>query len=1010
MKRIALLFLLAVSTLAQAQISSRLLSLCEEVIYNAQREPLYLRFKTQVQIPEAGADAYLRSLLFNSEDFSLKAFRRETDPEGWSHTRFHLYFKGHEVHNRVIVAHALNGRITSLNGELGQIALPANSFALSEAQALQFALAKVNALRYKWENKAEEAHMRSVLNQPAFTYYPKGQAVMTEKNGHSYFAYKFSIYAEEPLYKADVLVEASTGAILSEENRLCTVDVPASALTKYSGTQSITCDQSGAVYSLKETQRGGGVETYNLNNTANYGTATSLTNTSTNWTVTGVNQGGHDAHWGAEKTWDYYMYQHNRNSVDNNGFKLLSYIHYNTGYANAFWDGSRMTYGDGNGTSTYIFTTIDICGHEITHGVTENSSNLNYSNESGALNESFSDIFGTCIENYSRPSNWNWKMGEQMTANGNGIRNMANPAQFQDPDTYGGQYWYSGTADNGGVHTNSGVSNFWFYLLSQGGSGTNDLSNAYNVSGLGMNIAARIAFRALTVYFTPTTNYASARALSIQAAKDLYGMCSNEVIQTTNAWYAVGVGAAYIPGIIGANFVANKTNHCSVPANVNFSNTTVNGITYTWNFGDGSPAATSTNVSHTYTSNGTFNVKLKATGCNNGQDSILKTAYIVVNSPAIPTATGGLACSGGSATLSANGNNQVNWYAGSNSSVPLATGNVFVTPNLSVTTTYYVANTISNNPVFGGLLNPASGGGFLNNAAQWLIFDVFSNCTLNSVVMNAQSAGNRIVELRDASNNVINSFTAALAVGTNTVPLNFYLSPGANYQLGLANGSASSLYRTNTGVSFPYNIGGLVNLTSSSAGTGFYYWFYNWQVTESDCMSPLVAVTATALNGPQVSISNNNTLVCMNDEVSLSGQPAGGQFSGNGVTMNNTFIPPNSTGNYPVYYTYTDNFGCTGTDSITFSINECTGLLNQSAVKGGMQIFPNPASHWLMVSGHTSDLIHIRISDASGRVVLEKNLKTTERLDVSMLANGMYFVTCEGFDSESSTPFKLLKE
>src|SRR5207253_148050 len=106
-----------------------------------------------------------------------------------------------------------------------------------------------------------------------------------------------------------------------------------------------------------------------------------------------------------------------------------------------------------------------------------------------------------------------------------------------DPDTYMGTGYYTGTADNGGVHTNSGVSNYWFYLLTTGGSGTNDLSNAYSVTGIGITAAAKIAFRALTVYFTSSTNFANARNLTIQAAKDLYGVCSNEMIQTTKAWY-----------------------------------------------------------------------------------------------------------------------------------------------------------------------------------------------------------------------------------------------------------------------------------------------------------------------------------------------------------------------------------------------------------------------------------------------------------------------------------------
>ncbi|NBQ49007.1 MAG: M4 family peptidase, partial [Sphingobacteriia bacterium] len=338
---------------------------------------------------------------------------------------------------------------------------------------------------------------------------------------------------------------------------------PGTAATKYSGTQTITCDLANNQHTLRETARGLGVETYNLFNTMNYA-LNNFTSTTSTWSLSTFDQGALDAHWGAERTYDYFLNIHNRNSINNAGFKLLSFVHYGTNYQNAFWDGQRMTYGDGGG-SYKIFTALDVCGHEISHGLTSNTSNLMYQNESGALNESYSDIFGASIENFARPSNWNWKIGEDLTNSGNGLRTMANPNQFGDPDTYGGTSWYTGTADNGGVHTNSGVSNYWYYLLTQGGSGTNDIGNTFSVTGIGFNSASRIAFRALTVYYTPTTNYATARLLSIQAAKDLFGDCSNETIQTINAWHAVGIGNKFTPGVIGSDFKGDALNLCSVP-------------------------------------------------------------------------------------------------------------------------------------------------------------------------------------------------------------------------------------------------------------------------------------------------------------------------------------------------------------------------------------------------------------------------------------------------------------
>ena len=147
-------------------------------------------------------------------------------------------------------------------------------------------------------------------------------------------------------------------------------------------------------------------------------------------------------------TYDFYFSNFNRNSIDDQGFTLRSYVHYNENYNNAFWDGSRMTYGDGNGSSEPL-TAIDIIAHEITHGLTSFTADLIYANESGALNESFSDIFGTSIEWYAKPGDGDWRLGEDI---GRVIRRLDNPKALGNPDTYEGVNWDSITYE---VHHNS---------------------------------------------------------------------------------------------------------------------------------------------------------------------------------------------------------------------------------------------------------------------------------------------------------------------------------------------------------------------------------------------------------------------------------------------------------------------------------------------------------------------------------------------------------------------------
>lgn len=900
--------------------------------------------------------------------------------------QYQMTYKGISISDRRITVCHQNNKIRTLTGDLEMAYRFNEQQSITASQAVDIALKYIGASHYKWQNKAETQHMQQALNNPQFSYEPKPQLAYVFNNGEFRLALEFSVYAEQPLSKNRCLIDAQNGLLLYIENQLCTIDVPATALTKFSGTQSLTCDNTGTLYRLRETQRGQGIETYNCNNTTTYA-ANDFTNASTNWTTVINDQIARDAHWGAEKTYDYYLTQHNRNSIDNNGFKLLSYIHYSNNYNNAFWDGTRMTYGDGNGTAYTHFASIDVCGHEITHGLTSNTGNLNYAYESGALNESFSDIFGTLIENYARPNNWNWKMGEQVTLNGNGLRNMSNPNQFNHPDTYLGSNWFTGTADNGGVHTNSGVSNFWFYLLSSGGTGINDINQSYAVNALGLNTAARIAFRALTVYFTPTTNYAMARVLTIKAASDLYGTCSNEVIQTMNAWHAVGVGAAFNPTTTAPNFTANITSFCSLPAQVNFSNTTAYALGYTWYFGDGTTSG-SVNPVHTYTANGTYTVKLKANGCQNITDSIIKNAFISIAIPSAPVVHDTVICGLDSIQLTGQGNGTLKWFVNAQITVPLKMGSPVMLPLTGTSTTYYVANTFSNAPVTGGrLIN--SGGSYLTNAQQWQVFDVWQACTLNSVVVYANSPGNRIIELRSANNTVLGTVTASLSVGANTVNLNFHINPGTNYQLGLNTASASDLYRSTTGNYYPYNIGSCISITGSSAGTGYYYWFYSWNVTKDDCSSARVPVTITKSSSLTLNVTASSTLVCTDDApVQLAGFPAGGVFSGSGVN-GNVFTVSNGPGTYTVLYTYNDTSGCVASTSVLISVDPCLGI-QKSMFQ--LSVFPQPAGDEIIITVLPTES-NIKIFDINGKCIYQnKSHDAQHRINTKHWANGVYII------------------
>lgn len=359
-----------------------------------------------------------------------------------------------------------------------------------------------------------------------------------------------------------VFVDAQTGERVFGYDNLQT----GTGSSLYSGTVTISTTVSGSTYYMEDTTRRMG--TFNMNSTGNESTGTGgtqsrYTDTNDVWDST-IQRAGVDAHYGAAKTYDYYKNVHGRNGIDGNngpgtttsavgGIALVvSRVHFGSSgrYNNAFWYNNQMSYGDGDGSTFTPLTTTDICGHEMTHGVTERTANLTYSKESGALNESFSDIFGAMVEAYAdgAVSSNTWKIGEDAYTpgtSGDALRRMDNPNAVGDPDHYSLRL-YSGTCtpsnsnDQCGVHTNSSISNHAYYLIAAGG--TNRVSGV-SVTGIGTTDAAKIFYRALTVYMTSSTNFSGARTATLNAATDLFGSSSAQYNSVATGWCAVGVGS-----------------------------------------------------------------------------------------------------------------------------------------------------------------------------------------------------------------------------------------------------------------------------------------------------------------------------------------------------------------------------------------------------------------------------------------------------------------------------------
>ncbi|MDD2636667.1 MAG: M4 family metallopeptidase [Bacteroidales bacterium] len=607
--------------------------------------PDFIHFNSSTKLSVEKALSYTHNF-FDNNDLSLELKNVQKDADSEQTYRFYQTYNGIPIEFSSWLIHFDGQKVFSMNGTLLEQLDVNPQFTISETSALEKALEYCNAESYMWEHTGEENLLKRFTGDNNATYYPTAEKVIVPTNAkfnkETTFqtAYKFDIYAKTPHSRKNIYVDANTGKVLFETSLLHVSDEIGTAQTVYSGERSINTFFTGSEYTLTDNTRGDGVRTLNCQMTTDYESASEFTDDDNYWN--NVNQYydeyATDAHFATMSTYDYFLNVHGRNSIDNQGHPLWSFIHFNLmeqGYGsnvNAFWNGQWMTYGDGdpeNGTTP--LTTVDICAHEITHGLTSYTCSLIYQDESGALNEAFSDIFGASVEFYATPTYADWTVGEDI---GFAFRSLANPNETNKPDTYKGNFWVFGDEDNGGVHTNMSPLCYWYYLLCEGGSGTNDNGDAYSVSAIGIDKAEKIAFRLQTVYLTPSSQYHDAWFYAMQTASDLYGVCSPEAQAVGDGFWAIGVADAPYVNEVHAGFTAGLTENCKPPFEVQFNNQSYNGDSFLWDFGDGN-TSTEINPTHIYTDYGYFDVELQVDGSTCGNDVLIKESFVSID-PSLP--------------------------------------------------------------------------------------------------------------------------------------------------------------------------------------------------------------------------------------------------------------------------------------------------------------------------------------------------------------------------------------
>lgn len=455
------------------------------------------------------------------------------DADGTEHVRFDRTHAGLPVIGGDVVVHSRNGR----------------------HQATSVTLGATLSLRTRPTLAADEATVVAGAEFGADFSGTPARTLVVYARGPGAARLAWQVRLSNARADMTYIVDAHKGAVIERWSNRHTAAVTGTARTLYSGDVAITTNSVTGGYELRDPSRG---RTWTIDG-SNSRTSGRIYKDSDNLWGNYANAdkatAAADAQYGAAMTWDYFKNIHGRSGIADNGKGAYSRVHYGFRYSNAYWSDACfcMTYGDGDGVNIGPLVALDIVGHELSHGVNANTANLIYAGESGGLNEANSDILGTMVDFHAKNSQDkpDYLIGERIyLANVTGspdqlaLRYMFNPSKDgRSPNCY------SSGLGNLDVHYSSGVANLFFYLLAEGTSAktyggvnhTPATCNGSRFGGIGRAKAEKIWYRALTVYFTSSTDYAGARAATIAAAKDLYGATSTEAGRVAMAWSAVKV-------------------------------------------------------------------------------------------------------------------------------------------------------------------------------------------------------------------------------------------------------------------------------------------------------------------------------------------------------------------------------------------------------------------------------------------------------------------------------------
>lgn len=496
---------------------------------------------------------------------ALVLIKNDTDEMGFQHKTYLQYYNGVRIENATLIIHLRDNNVTSSSSNLVKDI-------------------KINTVPYIDNN-----HLMQYLPDSSNVY--GFELLLTKKKDYLPLADTNIVlsYCCNLGENGFVYIDANNGETIKKHpTTICSGDdVLSRIITLYNGYKFIYNHRDNGYYYLQDLTRGSGITAKEFIPLLNI--PRTIRKTSNSWSSDKYRKPA-SALWAMSRAYDYYYDNFNLRSFDGNDAEIIIQETWNNYKDNACWIGNDCVFRFGNAgsLSSGPWVSLDIVGHEYTHAVIQFSTGMNNQYETGALVESFADIFGTMLEYFEKGDNANYTIGEDFYIENGKLRDLKDPKSKMHPDTYHGEYWASDTITNSKfIHINNGVQNRWFYLLSEGGCGINDNNEDYSVTGIGREKASKIAYRNMTRYLPPTANYSDAKNGSILSAIDLFGLHSEEVLQTILAWDAVGVSS--LQGIfynLNTNAICDSltaNHHNNVPINIYCTGSIISACNYEFN-------------------------------------------------------------------------------------------------------------------------------------------------------------------------------------------------------------------------------------------------------------------------------------------------------------------------------------------------------------------------------------------------------------------------------------------